>query len=320
MSVLTALAPRTQLAKSSPISSCAPQAPIHTSMANCTGTQQEENRRDGLSCSSQASHATTTTDQLIDSEPILSLLQKLRATTRIIRRIPKGAGMTTATSFTDKLDVLQQKSDSSWRELLLFSFAGLKQPEVKNNKKPNLITTVKNNLSRQQLDISKREKMKSKKQTAEASVKKIVEGMINDGDISGALRVLSPEDSSPASSESPDAVFKERPEDTALPPEVTVVEVVAAVRSFPNGSAGGLDGLRPQHIKDMLAGASNGATVALAEALAKLMTQMLHGKVPDNVCEVLYGASLTALKKKGGGIRPIAVGDTPRRLAGKNWE
>ncbi|GAV05564.1 hypothetical protein RvY_15670 [Ramazzottius varieornatus] len=93
--------------------------------------------------------------------------------------------------------------------------------------------------------------------------------------------------------------------------------MVAAVQSFPNGSAGGLDGLRPQHIKDMLAGASNGATVALAEALAKLMTQMLHGKVPDNVCEVLYGASLTALKKKDGGIRPIAVGNTLRRLAGK---
>ncbi|GAU94691.1 hypothetical protein RvY_06416 [Ramazzottius varieornatus] len=234
--------------------------------------QQEKNRRDGLSSSSQASHATTTTDQLIDSEPILSLLQKLRATTRIIRRIPKGARMTAATSFTDKLeDVLQQKSDSSWR--------------------------------REDEAVSKGEK-KSKKQTAEASAKKIVEGKINDGDISGALRVLSSEDSvavpstevldvlgAEHSPESPDAVFKERPDDSAPPPEVTVEEVVAAVGSFPNGTAGGLDGLRPQHIKDMLTGASNGATVALSEALAKLMTQMLHGKVPDNVCEVLYGAS-----------------------------
>ncbi|GAV06826.1 hypothetical protein RvY_16747 [Ramazzottius varieornatus] len=51
--------------------------------------------------------------------------------------------------------------------------------------------------------------------------------------------------------------------------ELTVEEVVAAVKSFPNGSAGGVDGLRPQRLKDMLAGPSNGATAALSEALAK---------------------------------------------------
>ncbi|GAU91756.1 hypothetical protein RvY_03952 [Ramazzottius varieornatus] len=257
--------------------------------------QQEKNRRDGLSSSSQASHATTTTDQLIDSKPILSLLQKLRTTTRIIRRITKGARMTAATSFTDKLeDVLQQKSEATGSE---------EQQETQSyhhrHEQP-LETTARHLQGREDEAVSKGEK-KSKKQTAEASVKKIVEGKINDGDISGALWVLSSEDSVPVVStevldilrakhppESPDAVFKERPDDAALPPEVTVEEVVAAVRSFPNGSAGGFDGLRPQHIKDMLAGASNGATVALAEALAKLMTQILHGKVPDNVREVLW--------------------------------
>ena len=28
-------------------------------------------------------------------------------------------------------------------------------------------------------------------------------------------------------------------------------EIVAAIKTFPNGSSGGVDGLRPQHLKDM---------------------------------------------------------------------
>ncbi len=44
---------------------------------------------------------------------------------------------------------------------------------------------------------------------------------------------------------------------------------------------------------------------------------MLAGRVPTEVCPLLYGASLCALKKKDGDIRPIAVGFTLRRLASK---
>ncbi|GAU90716.1 hypothetical protein RvY_03094 [Ramazzottius varieornatus] len=44
---------------------------------------------------------------------------------------------------------------------------------------------------------------------------------------------------------------------------------------------------------------------------------MLQRKVPDAVCDVLYGASLTALEKKDGGLRPITVGNTLRRLTGR---
>lgn len=44
---------------------------------------------------------------------------------------------------------------------------------------------------------------------------------------------------------------------------------------------------------------------------------MLRGGIPDTVCSTPYGASLVGLRKKDGGIRPIAVGDTLRRLAAK---
>ena len=44
---------------------------------------------------------------------------------------------------------------------------------------------------------------------------------------------------------------------------------------------------------------------------------MLAGKVNSNFNQYLYGASLCALKKKDGGIRPIAVGSIFRRLVSK---
>ncbi|GAU95300.1 hypothetical protein RvY_06942-2 [Ramazzottius varieornatus] len=238
--------------------------------------------------------------------------------------------MLAATSLTERIDVLQKRSESSWRHLMLFSFAGLKQPDKDKSKKGNRTTAVKSNLLRQLVNLELNGKQTVKKQPRDSLLKKLVEGKINDGDISGALRVLSSENSvavptpevldtlrAKHPSESPDSLFPDPPDQLSLPEEVTVEEILAPVKSFPNGSAGGVDGLRPQHLKDMLSGAPNGATVALAEAVAKLITLMLLGRIPDATCGVLYRASLTAVKKKDGGLRPIAVGNTLRRLAGK---
>ena len=44
---------------------------------------------------------------------------------------------------------------------------------------------------------------------------------------------------------------------------------------------------------------------------------MLAGKVTSTICRIIYGAALCALSKKDGGLRPIAVGSTYRRLAAK---
>ncbi|GAV00559.1 hypothetical protein RvY_11387-1 [Ramazzottius varieornatus] len=92
---------------------------------------------------------------------------------------------------------------------------------------------------------------------------------------------------------------------------------MSAVSSFPCDSAGGPNGLRPQHLKDLLGGLRHPMSLQLAQALAALVGLMLDGKVPEDVCPALYGASLIALLKKTGRIRPIAVGNTLRRLAGK---
>ena len=48
-----------------------------------------------------------------------------------------------------------------------------------------------------------------------------------------------------------------------------------------------------------------------------IITLILEGRTPKSICPLLFGATLIPLRKKSGGIRPIAIGCTIRRLASK---
>ena len=52
-------------------------------------------------------------------------------------------------------------------------------------------------------------------------------------------------------------------------------------------------------------------------SLTAFINLLLRGECPKEVQPVLFGGRLVALSKKGGGVRPIAVGYTLRRLASK---
>ena len=56
---------------------------------------------------------------------------------------------------------------------------------------------------------------------------------------------------------------------------------------------------------------------SLISALARFVTLVLGGKTPTSIRPMFFGASLTALAKKDGGVRPIAVGCTLRRITAK---
>ena len=94
-------------------------------------------------------------------------------------------------------------------------------------------------------------------------------------------------------------------------------DVARAIRSFPNGSAGGPDGLRPQHLKDLISPSANAGGQSLLAALASFLELVLEGKTPPSIRPYFFGASLIALEKKDGGVRPIAIGCTLRHLAAK---
>ena len=83
------------------------------------------------------------------------------------------------------------------------------------------------------------------------------------------------------------------------------------------GSAGGLDGLRPHHLKDMTGQITGIAGQRLIVSLTEFCNMCLAGQVPPAIRPILYGASLCALTKKGGDVRPIAVGATFRLLVAK---
>ena len=98
---------------------------------------------------------------------------------------------------------------------------------------------------------------------------------------------------------------------------VSEEEVACAIQSFPNGSAGGPDGLRSQHLKDIINPSANDGCQALLSYLTLFIKLVLEGDVPVSARPYFFGANLVALGKKDGGVRPIAVGCTLRRLVAK---
>ena len=88
-----------------------------------------------------------------------------------------------------------------------------------------------------------------------------------------------------------------------------------AITSFPPGSAGGPSGLRPVHLRECCRKPSHG--LQLAHALGQLARIAARQAFPAPMSEVLCASSLIPLQKKDGGLRPIAVGDTIRRVLGK---
>jgi hypothetical protein len=229
----------------------------------------------------------------------------------------------------------------------LFTYAVLQLPQ-KINKSKNLTTFVKENLNAwkiiKQADFNeiynhimenfvdkKQRKITKKFKENDSQLCQKAQTKLSDGDIRGALNMLTSQDMIAARNEATiqalqkkhppprkynsTTVFQQKSDNNMS--SVTSLEVTKAIASFPNGSAGGLDAIRPQHLKDLTSDVLGQNKVNLTTSLTNLGTLLLNGKVPSSICPILYGANLCALKKKDGGIRPIAVGFTIRRLISK---
>ena len=266
-------------------------------------------------------------------EDLSALLRRLRQSNKLLRRIPKAARYSVAESLIEVLENCIRRNDvSSWTRLLTFSYGAFSLPDPSEKKKESLASMVKRNLTRTTEPSTLAGKLKqSPTKQAKSKLRNAVERKMQDGDITGAVRILSSDDAvaSPTAdvfdvlktihpTANAEAVYPPEPSiSDPILESVTPEEVLQAINSFPNGSAGGLDGLRPQHLKDLVSGSTGEIAIRLTERLASLIDLMLSGNVPLEICPLLYGACVTALKKKDGGIRPIAVGNTLRRLAGK---
>jgi hypothetical protein len=91
-----------------------------------------------------------------------------------------------------------------------------------------------------------------------------------------------------------------------------------AINSFPAGSSPGLDGMRPQYLKDIISLSAGEAGQKALRALTKLCNFLFSGQLPSEICHLLYAPyNICALHKKDGGIRSIAIGNCLRRLTSK---
>ena len=150
---------------------------------------------------------------------------------------------------------------------------------------------------------------------------------VEDGNIKAAIRILTSEEKPAADTDATFAKLQERhptaPVNRSPPPDpnnstaiqMTEAEVQKIIRSFPAGSSGGPDGIRPQHILDLINCRECGT--ALLTSITGFVNTLLEGKCHPDVVPILFGGNLIALEKKSGGIRPIAIGYTWRRIAAK---
>ena len=99
-------------------------------------------------------------------------------------------------------------------------------------------------------------------------------------------------------------------------PQVSEKDILLALRSFPAGSRGGPDGLRPKHLLVLCNCKATGQS--LLTAIFSLINLLLEGKCHPDVIPILNGGNLIVLVKKSGGIRPIVVGYVWRKLAAKS--
>ena len=96
--------------------------------------------------------------------------------------------------------------------------------------------------------------------------------------------------------------------------QIDVEAVEKALKSFKRGSGAGPSGLRPEHLKAALV---PGLRDEILRHMTLLVNLLARGEAPPEIQQWLCGASLTALPKPSGGLRPIAVGETWRRFVGK---
>ena len=270
--------------------------------------------------------------------PLSENLIRFCSHSRSIKRIPKAARPVVANLLADLLDKVTKNPDSEdcWFDLLSF------QPRVLTPNKPlsrtqsssppansltNLIKiAVANFHSKDQNNKAKlvqpiKHDLTARPSTRDCANRAII-NKLEDWDIRGALRIASSSDK--VAPQSPATLEKLRakhppisePVDDLLPPsdsplsEISLDEVTSAIASFKSSSAGGPDGLRPQHLKDLTNRAIGDSATRLISAMSRFMDIVIGGQVHSSVRPFLFGASLIALEKKSGDICPIAVGCT----------
>lgn len=96
-----------------------------------------------------------------------------------------------------------------------------------------------------------------------------------------------------------------------------IEDVKKRLSAFPRGSAPGASKWRAEHLLDALSIPAGDSAARISGPLTKVVNLLAKGEVPQEIGPWLAGAPLFPLRKKDGGVRPIAVGEVLRRLVSR---
>ena len=256
----------------------------------------------------------------------------------IIKRIPKASRHQVCVALTKVLsEVIKDNSPEAWSKFFWFTREILYGKSRAGRKKKSSLASIVNKRvisfnegKLQGKSSSSPGSVSSQDKSSGPTLAEKVSEKLSQFDMKGAIRLICSTDKVLEPSEEVLDSLKDKhpspfePRKLPEPPSdednvvVSKLQVEASIRSFKSGAAGGPDGLTPQHLKDLTSKELGQAATSLLETITNLLNQIIiTGKIPGEVCEIFYGASLMALSKTCGGIRPIAIGFTFRRLAGK---
>ena len=75
-------------------------------------------------------------------------------------------------------------------------------------------------------------------------------------------------------------------------------DIREAIRSFSGSSGGGVDGLRPIHLQDLISNQTAEAGNRQILSLTSLVNTFFNGQISDFARILIFSANLTALRKK----------------------
>ena len=195
--------------------------------------------------------------------------------TKTLKRIPKGARISAAEALSSAItNCLNSDNTDNWMNLFSFSYKSFRTPDQTANG-PSLTSKVKSNINMDWSNFvwnENRKHFQTKQSETKTSYAKRAISKLEDGDISGAVRIFSSDEafaffdaSTLDSLRSKHPIANTFPESPISPSELPSAafqtcekDVLKAIFSFPAGSAWGIDGLRPQYLKDMI-GSQTGA-------------------------------------------------------------
>ena len=311
------------------------------------GTALKERLRDAIHSKIRLAHKTQNASQSnvasVANDLDISSGINFKKSGPVYKRIPKASRMQASKSFAAVITNVTRNNDKdsfigickdSWEKLLSFASVGIGNSTRGGKKNKSQATVVNerltsfmNNVSQNPQDYAPKINKKNV-----PSLKNRVSVKMAQGDIKGAVNILTSKDSILQPSDSALSRLQEKhpPKHSSAVPATTPSDVgivnfkvdkaklKKAIHSFKKGIAGGPDGLRPQHLIDMTGEILGETAEKLLDALVDFLNLIIFpGNIPKEVQPIFFSANLVALSKVDGGVRPIAMGGTLRRLAAK---